>query len=429
MSKPVKYLIGIVVSLFFVWYIASIIINAATTKEIDYLQMWTGGGDQGAFWKKAIKKWNESGKGMRVKSKRIPVAQSSEEAILNSIAGQTSPDICTGIFPGFGAQLASLGAISSLNEFESYNELVHHRKMEKIMKGWEYESKNYVFPLFSCPVLYWWRGDIMEELGWNKIPETYSEVYEFCKLAYIPRKRYGIRIMRYNAWWGRWIDFISFYYAASGGKPYVVDNKAVLDNKYGREVMEFFKKLYDNNYSSKIIFSDPGFFEGTILGSPREPQDLTYAKQQFPKILDKIKIGPVPVPDNHKGEVITLSDTKGLVIFKDSKYKEEAWKFLEWFFLQDDLSREWMELTTMPPARGDLLTNPVFTSYFKENEKVAEYAKYVSNAVPAIPLTRTIDVQEAMTDDLMQPIIYNTQTVDEALKNTAKKINESLSEY
>ena len=293
MSKPLKYSIIVIVCILFAWYVGSLIHHALYQKESDVLRMWvTPNQTQGQFWRKVIDEWNKSGKGLKVVSKDIPVASSSEEAILNSIASRTSPDICTNIFSGFGAQLASLDAIYNLKEFDGYEDLVKQRDMSKIMKTWAYHGGNYVFPIYSSPVLYWWRWDIMQKIGYNKIPETYSEVFDFCKFAYISHKRYGIRLMRFNDWWGRWLDFISFYYAASGGKPYMKDDRAAFDNKYGKEVVDFFKKMYDNNYSTKVIAQDNEFFYGSILGEPREPNDIAFAETNFPGILKNIKVGP-----------------------------------------------------------------------------------------------------------------------------------------
>ena len=134
------------------------------------------------------------------------------------------------------------------------------------------------------------------------------------------------------------------------------------------------------------------------------------------------------VPDDYKGVKYTFADTKGLVFFKQSKHSEEAWKFIKWVFSQDRFSKLWIELTTMPPARGDLLTNPVFNDYFKDNKMVYEYAKFVNNAIPAAPVTQTIIIQQAMTDKLMEPIIYKTESVDETLKSCVKNINRELSQ-
>ena len=98
-----------------------------------------------------------------------------------------------------------------------------------------------------------------------------------------------------------------------------------------------------------------------------------------------------------KGEKYTRANTRGLVIFKMSKYPKEAWEFLTWVFSQDRFSLLWLECTGFPPVRGDLMTNSTFKKYFKENNIVYEYAKYMNTAIPPASISETIAVQNSMT--------------------------------
>ncbi len=60
----------------------------------------------------------------------------------------------------------------------------------------------------------------------------------------------------------------------------------------------------------------------------------------------------------------------------------------------------------MPPAREDLLTNEAFSGFWEENPLAAEYAKYVAYAVPPAPITQTVDVQDLMTFEFIEPLMY-----------------------
>jgi multiple sugar transport system substrate-binding protein len=324
--------------------------------------------------------------------------------------------------------LASLGTVFNSRDLEGYTELIQKRKMQKIMKQWSKDNKNYVFPNYSSPVLLWWRWDILQEFGWKKVPETYSEIYKLCEQVTIPNRRYAMSIVGFPAWWGRWSDFIAFYYAASGGKPYISNGKAVFNNKYGKEVATFFKTLFDKKYAKWDPTDKQAFYEGKIIGEYKTPQDIDTAKRTYPEILKKIKVGPVIVPDSYKGQKYTFDSTKGLVIFKQSKNSDEAWKFVKWVFSHDKFSILWLRKTGLPPARGDLMTNPVFKELYKEDIFSYDYAKYVNSAIPSASIAKTINVQEIMTNYLLEPIIFNTESVENALNITVERIDNTLAD-
>ncbi|MBI2619873.1 MAG: hypothetical protein HYW57_07305, partial [Ignavibacteriales bacterium] len=47
-----------------------------------------------------VNEWNRTHPGIQVQMQPIPVSQSTEEVLLAAIAGGTTPDICSNIWPG-----------------------------------------------------------------------------------------------------------------------------------------------------------------------------------------------------------------------------------------------------------------------------------------------------------------------------------------
>ena len=83
MSKVIKILVFIVVVALLGWYIWSLVTHKKSLTQDNVLHLWIAPAqDQENYWAEAVKAWNESGQGMKVKFKTIPAAQSSEEAIL-----------------------------------------------------------------------------------------------------------------------------------------------------------------------------------------------------------------------------------------------------------------------------------------------------------------------------------------------------------
>ena len=410
------------------WYIYSLIKHAiAREKPSKVIRMWTAPTDyQLKFWSEAAKRWNKMGKGMKVVVNSIPAAGSSEAAILNSIASRTSPDISENIFDGFSAQLAQIGAVYNMKKMDGYKKLVKMRKMEKVMKGIQYKGENYMFPDLFLPAPYVWNWEMLQELGWDDVPKTYSDVYKLSKQFCTNKLKYALQVSMGRNWWNRWVDFITLYYAASYGKPYIEEGKAVFDNKCGKEVLTFYETLYDNGWAPNNTDKTLYFYEGKVLGMTIDPYDIDFMKNNFPHLLNKIKIGPIVVPDGMQNKGYCFMDVKGLVIFKSSHHPEEAWEFLKWVFSSDEMTILWMKLSNHPASRGDLLTNPAFEDFFDDNDLLKQIARFIPLGRPAAPITKTAEVQQVMTQNLTNAMIYNVDTVDKALKEASQKIDRIL---
>ena len=85
----------------------------------------------------------------------------------------------------------------------------------------------------------WWRSDILKELGYDRPPRTYSEIYEISEKYSVPYEKYGALVVMGRNWYDRWYDFITYYYAASEGAPYldVEKARALFNNETGRQLI------------------------------------------------------------------------------------------------------------------------------------------------------------------------------------------------
>jgi len=409
------------------FYIYSIYNNAKQQTDRNYLELWVApNANEMKFWTTVVGEWNSEHLGMPIHFEEIPQSVSSEQAILSSLAGKTNPDMSSNIFSAFGEQLASLGAVYDLSQFQGFNQLVDQDDMQSIVKSWSVNGANYVFPMYSNPVLIWWRKDLLAKYGFSAPPTTYSQLLALAKVATIPNQQYAIRLINGNTWDSRWYDFVSYYYAASNGAPYIQNNQASFNNAYGKTVLDFFNTVMRNNWMLPPSVSNGSIFAGNVIGEIHGPWDISFAQVQYPNVYKNIEVGPILVPDGHTGPVYTYADTKGLVIFKSSKHPQEAWKFIQWVYSNPQFAKLWLEDTQMTPARGDLLTNPIFKSYLAQNPMVAQYAKYVATAVPTAPVLNTIGSLQAITDNVVQPLMFGKVTVNQALINGTKKVNSAI---
>ncbi|GAB4306947.1 ABC transporter substrate-binding protein [Pseudothermotoga elfii] len=394
------------------------------------LVFWTAPNPlQEEFWKAIVEEWKTVRPDIEIELAVIPAAASSEEAILTAIAAGNAPDISENIFSGFAAQLAEIGAIYPLDSFgDDFWKMVESRKMKNIIEKWQYDGHYYVIPIYSNPMLFWWRGDLLSQLGYSKPPRTYSEIYEISQKFTVPSEKYGVQVIAGRNWWDRWFDFITYYYAASNGKNYIDigKKKAVFNDEYGLKVAEFIYKMFENGYTAVELGTNP-LYMGVVLGKITGPWEINWARETFPDVMEHMWISPPPVPDDFpEGKPIyTFADTKGLVIYETCKDKKAAFEFISWVFSKVEHDVMWIEKTKMPPAREDLAENPAFTKYMSD-EFFKAYAEAVGYAVPPALLGETIDVQNAMTIHLIEPLMYLKKSPNDALTTAVKEVNKII---
>ncbi len=398
--------------------------SSADRQEI---RLWVAPNEvQEEFWKIAVERWNESGMGMPVTFTTIPATGSSEKAILTALVSGKAPDISTNIFSGFAAQLADLGQLQELSAMEGYEELIAARHMGRIMEDWDQDGRKYVLPIYSNPTLIWWRGDILRGLGIYSVPRTFDDVYALSEKYAARDNKYGMQVIAGNGWADRWFDYISFYYASADGAPYITAGRAVYDNPAGYAVLEFMDRMFRNGWTASDFDSDEPLVTGLVAGAVRGPWDIAYFKKIYPDTLEKIIIGPMITARKDTGRPHTFADSKGLVIFRDSKLKKEAFAFISWVLSSDELSLLWLEKTGLPPARGDLAENLVFESFYRTNPLARQYAAYVDVAIPPAFIESTIDVQKTMGIEMIEPIQFGTKDTRTAMADAIRRTNKLL---
>ncbi|MEX3018139.1 ABC transporter substrate-binding protein [Kluyvera sp. STS39-E] len=390
------------------------------------IKMWVAPNEnEEAFWNKMVTEWNKDPAHTPVTFTTIPAANSSEEAIMNALASGTEPDISSNIFIGFASQLVDVGQIEDLSKMPGFDDLIKTRQMTAILPAWKLNDQQNVLPIYINPIVWWWRGDLLEKYGFDHAPTRYDEVYQLAERRAADNNGYVMQLTAGKNWWDRWFDFIPLYYAQGGGESYIADKKAGFNNPAGQAVLTFMDKVFSKKWSSYDFTSaDDPLATGQVLASARGPWDLARYRKQYPDILKTIKIGPM-LTQNGVAHPHTFGDSKGMVMFSSSKYKTEAWTFMQWVFNNAEHDRTWLELTGMPPARADLMTNPLFTQYFAQNPLEKEIASYVDVALPPVATPQTTEVQRSMTQ-MLERVIFNHDAPAKALEQSQQEINAQL---
>lgn len=373
-----------------------------------------------------VRRWNAAHPGIHVRMQPIPVSQSSEEVLLAAIAGRTTPDVCSNIWPGALHDYTVSGGLIPLDSFADFDSVSRSRMPAELLETFRSGDRHYYqFPWKTNPVMMFYNLRLFREAGIAQVPRTYSEY--FAAGEKVSRDTtgdgqidvwMGERDVR-PIWWQRLFDFYPFYIAASGGKTLFKDGAIAFDNAEASGVLAFFQECYARGFFPKTYFvgGDPFDLEkkATHFAGPWE---VAHLEKFVPSM--RFGVAPLPVPDGHTGPVYSSGDYKNIAIFSTTTHPAEAWEFVK-YLVRADHDLLLLELCNQIPVRGDLKSNPLFSDYFRRNPLMISFADQA-------PFTRGMDsapdlkeIFDAISQEYEACAVYGRTTPQEAIHAAAAR--------
>jgi len=373
-----------------------------------------------------VKTWNRDHPSVHVRMQPIPVSQSTEEVLLAAIAGKTTPDVCSNIWPGALHDYTESGGLIPLDSFSDFDSVVSSRVPAELLKTFRSSDGHYFqFPWKTNPVMMFYNKRLFHEAGVESPPRTYSEF--LLDGQRVTRDTngdgqtdvwMGERDIR-PIWWQRLFDFYPFYIAASGGKTLFTDGKITYGDEPAVSVFGFFQKCYGEHYFPRTFFQggDPFLLEkkATHFAGPWEVATI----QKYAPGLD-FGVAPLPVPDSFRGPVYTTGDFKNISIFSTTTHPREAWEFVKYLVTAEhDLLM--LEICNQIPVRGDLQTNPLFAPYFRVNPLMISFAQQApfTRGMDAVPDLK--EIFDAISQEYELCAVYGTKTPAEAVRDAVAR--------
>lgn len=397
----------------------------------DAILYWcSNNSDEIKFAKDITDNWNKNNPNQQVKYQPVPEGRSSEEIILAAVVGNTTPDIYSNMWQGDVEAYAQAGVLIALDTLEGFNEFLYERCDSAVIE--EIKSLDghiYQIPWKINPIMLIYNVNLINELGLQYPPKTYSEFFKASKKfqkdfdgdGYVDRW-FGYCEVEVT-WWQRFFDFYPLYLAASGGAPLVKNNQAAFNNKYAVEVFSFLQEMYKKNYFSKEKLSarQDVFLSGVIATRFTGPWEIAHAEKFKPKGFE-YEYAFMPVPDGHTGPVYTYGDPKNIVIFKTCKNPDAAWNYIK-TMINDEGDLKLLSLTNQLPRRKNLNRDVFFNDYFVKNPKMkifAEQSNYV-RGTDASPVLK--EIFDLISQEYEACVVYGMKTPEKAINDAADAVN------
>lgn len=373
-----------------------------------------------------VKMWNRLHPDIQVRMQPIPVSQSTEEVLLAAIAGKTTPDICSNINPAAMRQYTQAGGLIALDRFADFDTVARARMPEDLLETFRSSDGHYYqMPWKTNPVMMFYNTDMLNAVGVQRPPRTYSEYFADAKKVTRATGKdgqidvwMGERDIR-PIWWERTFDVYPFYIAASGGKTLFNGDEVAFENRTAEEVFGFFQECYGQGYFPRTFFQggDPFLLQrkATHFSGPWEVASIA----KFAPTMH-YDVAPLPVPDDHKGPVYTSGDYKNIGIFSSTAHPLESWEFVK-FLISAKHDLMLLEIANQVPVRGDLLTNPLFRGYFEQNPIMVKFAQQAVYTRGMDALADLKEIFDAISQEYEICAVYGRKTPAAAVHDAAQR--------
>ena len=408
--------------------------NSSTQQNNNTLLFWSSNNrGEIEFSEHFVDKWNKNQE-TKVRFQPIPEGQTSEEVILASVVGDTTPDIYANMWQGSVEMYAKAGVLIPLDTLEGFTEFIKARCTKKVIE--EITSADghiYQIPWKINPIMTIYNKRLDSDFGLPKLPNTYEAYLKAGEVVKADKDNDGYvdQWIGYTAvkviWYERLFNFYSLYIAASDGGALVKDNKAAFNNKHAIGVFKFLQELYNKEYFSKerLTAGQDRFITEDILTKWTGSWEIRHVDKFKQRDDFEFDFYPMQVPKEHNGPVFTYSDPKNIVIFNTCKQPQKAWEFIK-TLIDKEGDKKLLEITSQFPNRKNIETEEVFQDYFKKNPKMKTFAKQANYVKGVDNCEVIVEVFDIISQEYEACVIYNKKTPEKAIEDAAKAVDNLL---
>ena len=385
------------------------------------IDFW-GLGSEGEFVKQLIPRFEAQNPSIKVKVQMAPWT-AAQEKLISAFASDNLPDVFQ-LGNTWVPQFAQLEAITELSSQLPESKII---KKENYFDGiWDtnvIDSLVYGIPWYIDTRVMFYRKDVFEKAGFRSPPKTWDELYQLSKKIKASHKgeeKYAIFIAT-----NEWANFIIF--GLQNGADILKDNNTYgnFSSKKFTEAFSYLTKYYRENLTpfgvSQVTNVYQAFAEEYFSIYISGPWNISeFKKWMTGDLQDKWMTAALPGPnENIKG--ISLAGGSSLVISQRSKYKNEAWKLIEYLSkpeTQIDFYHLVNDLPAVKEAWKDtsLSNNPYMKAFYEQFNYVV--------ATPKIP-----EWEQIVFSKLQQYVelaARNVLSVKEALQKLDDDVNVIL---
>jgi multiple sugar transport system substrate-binding protein len=282
------------------------------------------------------------------------------------------------------------------------------------------EGKTYGLPIAASARAMYYNKALLEKAGVAGPPETWDDLKaaaEKIKVAGGDAFGYGMQ--------GKEIETdVYFYYAmwSYGGSIIKDDGTSGLDSQAAIDAAKLYKSLIDGGLTEPGVTSYSREDVQNLFKQGKIGMMITapFLSNQIKKEAPDLQYGVAAIPAGPTGARGTYGVTDSIVLFENSKVKDEAWKFLDFIFTTENRIK-FDKVEGFLPVNAEEAKDPMFA----DNADLKVFASLLPNArfAPVIPGWEEI---ADLTSSAVQKIYLGEAEIEPTLKDAAARANDIL---
>jgi len=382
--------------------------DVAAGKASGEITVWALGAE-GEKLEEIAAGFEEENPGASVKVTVIPF-DAAYNKISTAIAGGQTPDVTT-VGTTWLPEFAATGALDV-----TPTDLIDSSAFfDGSWATTEVDGTSYGVPWYTETRLIYYRKDLAEkagvtpEKGWSQ-----DDLKAFAQaLQDEAGAKWGINLQPGGQ--GSWQTYLPF--AWQRGAELVDGEEFTFNTEPMQEALEYYASFFEEGLSPTDLGEgglETGFINGDIGAFVSGPWHMGILRDQGgPEFEDKWALAPMPTEESGT----SFTGGGDLVVFKDSKNRDTAWKFVD-FLTQPEQQQKLYELVGSLPAvqstweSGELSTDPLLAAFGEQLQD--------AKSSPAI---ETWEQVAAPLDDAIEQVSLGKSDAESALAAAEQKAN------
>jgi len=386
------------------------------------IKVWLSNNPEEIAWGRAmIKEWNASHPKETVTGQEIPAGKTSEEVIGAAITAGNAPCLVFNTSPAAVPQFQKQGGLVPLDDFKGATSYIESRSGGSADQYKSPDGKFYQIPWKQNPVMIFYNKDLFKKAGLDPSNPKLASYDEFLaaskKIVASKAADSAIAPAPTSEFFQSWFDFYPLYAAESGGKQTVEDGKATFDSTEGKDVWNFWAKMYKDGYAPQEKYDGDAFADKKSAMAVVGPWAIAVYK-------GKVNWGVVPVPTKDgmpASQVHTFTDAKNISVYSACKNQKTAWDVMK-FATSKEQDGKLLDTTGQMPIRSDLPTT--YASYFKSHPEYKTFADQASRTVEVPNVPNSVQIWQEIRDNYSSAVIFGKTPVDDSIKKAADKADD-----
>lgn len=282
------------------------------------------------------------------------------------------------------------------------------------------DGKTYGLPIAASARALYYNKELFEKAGIAKPPASWTELQEDArKIKALGSGSFGFGLQ------GKEIETDVYYYYAMWSQGTEILNKdgtSGLGTPGALEAAKLYKSMIDEGLTEPGVTSNNREDVQNLFKQGKVGMMITapFLSNQIKDEAPNLKYGVAAIPAGPTGARGTYGVTDSIIMFKNSKNKDEAWKLLDFLFTTEQRAKFTQGEGFLPVNKEEAKMD-----YYVNNADLAAFTALLPDArfAPVIPGWEEI---AQITSDAMQKIYLGSVDPETGLKEAAAKANAVL---